>query len=157
MNNANICVKYRRQKYNKWVRLWDEWKPIELWDSPWKYWKGNMQMGGTFWSGLKSNITLWSPLMNKIFHSPVAILSVFLSFFLFSCEKKKTSVRDYLRINLNCDPMTVDPRKTADPTSCMITFMLFEGLTHLEPDGNITLACAESVELSKDRKSYWGC
>jgi len=62
----NICIKYRREKYNKWVRLWDEWKPIELWDSPWRYWKGNMALGGTFWRGLKINITLWSPLMNKI-------------------------------------------------------------------------------------------
>lgn len=62
----NICVKYRRQKYNKWVHLWDQWKPIELWDKPWRYWRGNMGFG--FWPGLRSNITLWSPLLNKLIH-----------------------------------------------------------------------------------------
>lgn len=66
MNNPNICVKYRREKYNKWVHLWDQWKPIELWGSPWRYWRGNMAFG--FWLGLRSNITLWSPLLNKIIH-----------------------------------------------------------------------------------------
>ena len=60
--DANICVKYRREKYNKWVRIWDEWKPIELWGSPWKYWNGNMQFG------IMANITLWSPLINKLYH-----------------------------------------------------------------------------------------
>jgi hypothetical protein len=65
---ANICVKYRREKYNKWVAMWDRWKPIELWGSPWKYWRGNMVMGGTFWRGFISNITLWSPLLNKLIH-----------------------------------------------------------------------------------------
>jgi hypothetical protein len=57
-----ICVKYRRHKYNKWVRLWDDWKPLDLWIKPWLYWRGNMKMG----AGLRSNITLWSPLLNKI-------------------------------------------------------------------------------------------
>lgn len=61
-----ICIKYRREKYNKWVHLWDQWKPIELWDKPWRYWHGNMVMGGTFWEGIRININLWSPLMNKI-------------------------------------------------------------------------------------------
>lgn len=63
-----ICVKYRRQKYNKWVSLWDEWKPLDLWTKPWRYWRGNMRMGGGLWSGLQGNITLWSPLLNKLIH-----------------------------------------------------------------------------------------
>lgn len=63
-----MCVKYRRQKYNKWVSLWDEWKPLELWDRPWQYWRGNMSMNPTFWAGVRCNITLWSPLLNKLIH-----------------------------------------------------------------------------------------
>lgn len=63
-----ICIKYRRQKFNKWVYLWDQWKPLELWDRPWQYWRGNMHQDGGFWNGLKSNITLWSPLLNKVIH-----------------------------------------------------------------------------------------
>lgn len=61
-----ICIKYRRQKYNKWVALWDEWKPLELWDRPWQYWHGNMSLSSTFWSGVRSNICIWSPLFNKL-------------------------------------------------------------------------------------------
>lgn len=67
MSDPNICVKYRREKYNKWVRLWDEWKPIELWDSPWRYFAGNCKTFG-FWPGMKSNITLISPLINKLWN-----------------------------------------------------------------------------------------
>lgn len=62
-----VCVKYRRERYNKWVRIWDEWKPIELWDSPWRYFIGNCMTFG-FWSGLKANITLLSPLANKLWN-----------------------------------------------------------------------------------------
>lgn len=63
-----MCVKYRRQKYNKWVALWDRWKPLELWDKPWQYWKGNMSISPTFWSGVRSNVCIWSPLLNQIIH-----------------------------------------------------------------------------------------
>ncbi len=64
----SICIQYRRKKYNKWVALWDRWKPLDLWVKPWKYWRGNFDMGGTFWQGLRSNITLWSPFLNTIIH-----------------------------------------------------------------------------------------
>lgn len=63
-----ICVKYRRQQYNRWVTLWDAWKPLDLWIKPWLYWRGNMRMGGGYWNGLRSNITIWSPLLNKLIH-----------------------------------------------------------------------------------------
>lgn len=62
----NICVTYRRKKYNRWVSLWDQWKPLELWDKPWQYWKGNMMISGSFWRGLRSNICIWSPLFNML-------------------------------------------------------------------------------------------
>lgn len=65
-DKPNICVTYRRQKYNKWVALWDRWKPLDLHIKPWQYWKGNMNLAGNFWSGLRTNITLWSPFLNKI-------------------------------------------------------------------------------------------
>lgn len=65
-DKPNICIKYRRKKYNRFVSKWDEWKPLELWDKPWQYWRGNMSLAGGFWRGLRSNITLWSPFLNKL-------------------------------------------------------------------------------------------
>lgn len=63
-----ICVKYRRQKYNKWVALWDEWKPLDLWTKPWRYYLGNFCTFGFNWHTLITNITLTSPLLNKLIH-----------------------------------------------------------------------------------------
>lgn len=63
-----LCIKYRRKNYNKWVALWDEWKPLDLWNKPWHFWRGNMRISSTFWQGIETNITLWSPLLNKLIH-----------------------------------------------------------------------------------------
>lgn len=63
-----LCVRYRRQKYNKWVALWDEWKPLDLWIKPWRYYMGNFRTFGFNWSTVKSNICLTSPLLNNIIH-----------------------------------------------------------------------------------------
>lgn len=67
-DKPSLCIKYRRNKYNRWVTLWDEWKLIELWGKPWQYWRGNMNLGESFWKGLRGNITLWSPLLNQLIH-----------------------------------------------------------------------------------------
>jgi len=63
-----ICVKYRRQKYNKWVSLWDRWKPLDIWNKPWRYYLGNFRTFGWKWSTLLSNICITSPLLNSIIY-----------------------------------------------------------------------------------------
>lgn len=63
-----LCVQYRRQKYNKWVFLWDRWKPLDLWIKPWRYWMGNFRIFGFNWSTLRANICLTSPFLNQIIH-----------------------------------------------------------------------------------------
>jgi hypothetical protein len=62
-----VCVRYSREKSNKWLRVWDGWKPFDLHEKPWLYFRGNIRSFG-FWSGLKSNITLSSPLINKLWN-----------------------------------------------------------------------------------------
>ncbi len=72
------------------------------------------------------------------------------------CQKKMPQKLDkqILRINFCYQPFTVDPRKCSDPASCILNFMLYEGLTHLEPDGSISLSTAKSYSVSPDKKRY---
>ena len=75
-----------------------------------------------------------------------------------SCQKKHLPVSkkpsQTIRINFTYNPFSIDPRKCSDPITTTLCFMLYEGLTHLEPDGTVSLALAESVKISKDRKTY---
>jgi oligopeptide transport system substrate-binding protein len=59
-----------------------------------------------------------------------------------------------LRINLKAEPTTLDPRKGGDLCSSTLHFLLFEGLTRLNPDGTITPAQAKTIKISEDRKLY---
>ena len=71
-----------------------------------------------------------------------------------SHEAPQMAEKQILRINFCYQPFTVDPRKCSDPASCILNFMLYEGLTHLEPDGSITLSTAESFTVSPNKKKY---
>lgn len=70
---------------------------------------------------------------------------------------------DKLSLNFRCNPITIDPRKNSDPISCALISMLYEGLTHLEADGSISLGLAKSIEISDNdtkytfhlKKAYW--
>lgn len=69
------------------------------------------------------------------------------------CERPKkvnVATRSQLNLAFKYDPLTTDPRKNADPLSCALINMLYEGLLHEEPDGSFTLALAESYELEKN-------
>lgn len=59
-----------------------------------------------------------------------------------------------LRINLRKDPVSFDPRKGNDMVASQIHFMLYEGLFRLNPDMSLSLAQAESYEVSPDNKTY---
>lgn len=85
------------------------------------------------------------------------LLSLFLLVFLFSsCKSKLNHSHRVKKIctNLAYTPFNADPRKSTDPVSTTLYLMIYEGLTHLEPDGTISLALADSVEISKDQKTY---
>lgn len=59
-----------------------------------------------------------------------------------------------LRMHMSTNPTTLDPRKGRSLYDLNIPRMLFEGLTRIDADGTPILAAAESLNLSKDRKTY---
>jgi len=75
-----------------------------------------------------------------------------------SCSKQSSPLlkkeSQTLRININRDPATLDPRKGSDVVSSSLHFLLFEGLTRLNADSTTSPAQAQSIELSSDRKTY---
>jgi len=89
------------------------------------------------------------------------LLVFFLPFFLLcfsGCSQQVSSKKPRklkeVRTNFVYSPFTLDPRKSTDPVSNAVHFMLYEGLTHLEPDGTLSFALADSIEISKNRKVY---
>jgi oligopeptide transport system substrate-binding protein len=68
-------------------------------------------------------------------------------------EKSGAKARP-LRISFNANPMTVDPRKNYDLITSTFIFMMYEGLTKTQPNGETSLALAKSYEISADRKTY---
>ena len=74
------------------------------------------------------------------------------------CGKKLSNIKSHktkeIHTNFTYTPITLDPRKTTDPVSNTLHFMLYEGLTHLETDGSLSFAIADTIEISKDRKTY---
>ena len=72
------------------------------------------------------------------------------------CKKSASPTRPPNEIHLNFaySPLSIDPRKSTEPITCVMNLMLYEGLMHLEPDGTLSLAIANNIRVSKDRKSY---
>lgn len=65
-------------------------------------------------------------------------------------EKKEQT----LRINLQREPASLDPRIGNDMSASQVHFMLFEGLLRLNPDMTLSPAQAKSYEVSSDEKTY---
>ncbi len=73
------------------------------------------------------------------------------------CEKspKKTPCENkVLRTCFMHTPLTIDPRRSGEPVSCALSFMIYEGLTHLEANGSVSNALAEKIDVSDDHKTY---
>lgn len=69
-------------------------------------------------------------------------------------EKPITPHSDTLRISMERDPQTLDPRRARDLQTVTVMHMLYEGLMHTQADGLAAPALAESVTISPDQKSY---
>lgn len=94
-----------------------------------------------------------------MFFPKLILLNLFIAIIVFnntSCNKKTSSktLSKELRLNFVHFPSSIDPRLSTDALSSTLSFMIYEGLTHLEPDGKVSLALAESFKISKDQKSY---
>jgi oligopeptide transport system substrate-binding protein len=59
-----------------------------------------------------------------------------------------------LRLGLLEEPMDLDPRTAGDATSSQLQFLLFEGLTRLHPNAEVSPAQSHKIEVSKDQKRY---
>lgn len=84
-------------------------------------------------------------------------LFVILITFLTGCQQSSPTKEDQkisLRLSVNRDPATLDPRKGADIVSSFMHFLLFEGLTKLEDDGQVSLGIADKIDLSEDKLTY---
>lgn len=72
-----------------------------------------------------------------------------------SCQKKTIpEQRQRLSLSIPSDPNTLDPRKGGDFVSSVFHFLLFDGLTRRDDNGDVVLSLADKVEISKDRKTY---
>ncbi|NGX55891.1 MAG: Oligopeptide-binding protein OppA [Candidatus Anoxychlamydiales bacterium] len=85
------------------------------------------------------------------------ILFIVFSFFIIftSCtNNKKDLKKQKITLNIESEPNTLDPRKVRSLNSINLVKSLFEGLVKEEKDGSISLALAESYQISKDNKVY---
>lgn len=81
----------------------------------------------------------------------------FFSFFLLlctGCQKSAPSDKQMVRLSLENEPATLDPRKARDLTSCSLIRFVFEGLTRTSIEGKTELALATDVEVSQSGMVY---
>ncbi len=68
--------------------------------------------------------------------------------------KKERKGFQILRLNFLDPPLSLDPRLGGDEISKVVLQLLFEGLMRIGPDGKPEFAASESLEISKDGKTY---
>jgi len=89
--------------------------------------------------------------MYKFISLTIGLLMIFTS----SCGDHHSSKRiKELKINIHDEPHTLDPRKGGDVISSSLHFMLFDGLTSLNPDCSTSPAVAETIDISDDSLTY---
>jgi oligopeptide transport system substrate-binding protein len=69
-------------------------------------------------------------------------------------KNKKNSDSQTLRINIQDEPQTLDPRKARGLGGQTLIRILFEGLTRVNKEEKAVLALASSVSISSDLKTY---
>ncbi len=82
---------------------------------------------------------------------------VFLLLIGISCHKQqvqKQIQRETMRICVQMDPTSMDPRKNADPCTSCLNFLIYEGLTQMGKNGSVELALAEKIDISEDGRIY---
>ncbi|MCB1117295.1 MAG: peptide ABC transporter substrate-binding protein [Chlamydiia bacterium] len=73
------------------------------------------------------------------------------------CSEKETcgnADQKILKICYDHNPTTADPRRGGDMVTNVSSFMLFEGLTATNKEGNLEPSLAESYEVSEDKTEY---
>ena len=70
-----------------------------------------------------------------------------------NAQKKPHTSHD-ITINIASEPATLDPRKAASTTDINIIRTFCEGLVRVGPKGTATMALADHITLSGDKKSY---
>jgi len=70
-----------------------------------------------------------------------------------SCHKESPS-QAQIRLGIEVDPQTLDPRQVRSLESATVIHMLYEGLMRLDEHGKPVPAVAESLSLSEDQKTY---
>jgi len=71
-----------------------------------------------------------------------------------SCQKRESASSSALRISIEQDPSTLDPRRAQDLGTASIIHMLYEGLMRSEKEGQHSPGIAEEVIVSPDQKTY---
>jgi oligopeptide transport system substrate-binding protein len=77
--------------------------------------------------------------------------------FLTSCngqKEKKQSEERVVRLNVPEDPPALHPGRSGTLNAYNILNLLFDGLTRINPSGELILSVAEKVEVSEDQKQY---
>jgi oligopeptide transport system substrate-binding protein len=94
----------------------------------------------------------------NMYRYPTLIMSLILLAVGLGCQSpqnsKKDSISQTLRINIQDEPQTLDPRKARSLSGQTLVRMLFEGLTRVDKEEKAELALAASVAISSDLKTY---
>jgi len=77
---------------------------------------------------------------------------------LIGCQKEINKAVDsstrLVNISFYCPIRSLDPRICNEIPSCHVINMMYEGLMHLDLEGNPTFGVAESVDISDDQLTY---
>lgn len=89
-------------------------------------------------------------------HWPKFYLIVFCLLAFTACRQpeKPVTQSDTLRMSMEGDPQTLDPRRVRDLSTVTVMHMLYEGLMRTQADGLAAPALAESITVSPDQKTY---
>lgn len=86
--------------------------------------------------------------------SRILLMSLFLLSACSSDHKAFHSEGNILRVAIEEDPKTLDPRLVRDLPTTSVIYMLYEGLMRAEEGGKLAFGIAEAVDISPDQTTY---